>query len=301
MGEYREKLSELKKEQKAKSSERTAPVIAVILLLLAVCVIGLFVGIAEGRGGVTFGALGVGVLIIIVGVKALTSAVYPTEEEQAELNEYAYLAKRESRAERERFGVPEDAPTVTRKYHGGGHYGSCKYLMFVRDNKLCFHAAELNDFPGYFEIDIDEIRMFRRDGELYRETKITGGGGGGSSVAGALIGGVIAGQTGALIGSRKGTQEIKSEIVTHDSRKVLLTAKEEEYEFCHNDFDAFMRLIPQKEQSNVYAQSVSAEQERQENSGSVSGQIKELASLRDEGIITEEEFQTKKTELLSII
>ncbi len=301
MGEYREKLSELKKEQEAERSERMDPVLIVTFLLLVGCVILFLIGIVAGVDGLVTGAMGGGAFIIIVGAKALTSAGDPTEEDQAELNEYVCLAEEESRAERELFGAPEDAPTVTRKYHGGGHYGSCKYLMFVSDNKLCFHAAELNDFPGYFEIDIDEIRMFRRDGELYRETKITGGGGGGSSVAGALIGGVIAGQTGALIGSRKGTQEIKSEIVTHDSRKVLLTAKEEEYEFCHNDFDAFMRLIPQKEQSNVYAQSVSVGQERQENAGSVSGQIKELASLRDEGIITEEEFQTKKTELLSRI
>ncbi len=80
MGEYREKLSELKKEQEAERSERMDPVLIVTFLLLVCCVILFLIGIVAGVDGLVTGALGGGVFIIIVGEKALTSAGDPTEE-----------------------------------------------------------------------------------------------------------------------------------------------------------------------------------------------------------------------------
>jgi hypothetical protein len=55
-------------------------------------------------------------------------------------------------------------------------------------------------------------------GNVYSDTKISGGG---PSIGGALVGGVIAGEAGAIVG---GTKKITSSTETHDARGVFLTA-----------------------------------------------------------------------------
>lgn len=72
------------------------------------------------------------------------------------------------------------------------------------------------------QITLKDIEYFISQGEIYRETRISGGGGGGSSLGGAVIGGVIAGEAGAIIGSRKAGTPITSRLVTHDEREVIL-------------------------------------------------------------------------------
>lgn len=68
------------------------------------------------------------------------------------------------------------------------------------------------------DILIDKIKYFRLIGQKYVTTEITGGG---SSLKGAVIGGMIAGDVG-VVGSRKAVDEVKSTSTVHDEQVVLL-------------------------------------------------------------------------------
>jgi hypothetical protein len=60
----------------------------------------------------------------------------------------------------------------------------------------------------------------------------------------------------------------------------------------------FLALVPQ-DRAEAAAAHVTSEPHT--NSGDVSEQIRQLGALRDEGLLTEEEFQAKKAELLASI
>ncbi|EPR10034.1 SHOCT domain-containing protein [Ruminiclostridium papyrosolvens] len=133
------------------------------------------------------------------------------------------------------------------------------------------------------------------------ENKITGGGDG-SSIGGVVVGGVIAGGAGAVIGSRKKTDPIKSELITYDNRETFLNFFEDNkvkhsLSFNYKDFDILNQLIPGKDYSIVNAIQTNAILTKVVNESKCTNaidQIRELAKLKDEGILTEQEFSDKK-------
>lgn len=179
-------------------------------------------------------------------------------------------------------------------------------------------TVNINSAITTINIPLDEIEYFTQDGELYREQVISGGGGGGSSLGGAILGGLIAGEAGAVVGSRKQTEAIKSETITHDTRHTILKLKSRSIEMDTNAFEVLNELIPEKEYSivqelrkqNIIASQLQGQGLIQEQispsqvqlqttvSVSIATQIEELAGLRDRGILTEEEFNEKKKVLL---
>lgn len=157
-------------------------------------------------------------------------------------------------------------------------------------------------------VSISQIEHFSKTGKVFTENKISGGGGGGSSISKAVVGGFIAGPAGAVINSRQKVNEIKSRLITHDSRETILNYFEgnERHSlfFDKHDFQIFNDLIPEKEFSIVNAiksSKIIKSQVSINNQESVTGQLRELANLRDEGIITENEFNEKKKQLLDKI
>lgn len=153
-------------------------------------------------------------------------------------------------------------------------------------------------------IPIKDIRYFKRVGQVRTETKISGGGGGGSSISGAVVGGLIAGTAGAVIGSRKKVEPIKSETITYDSRGVALAwryQKDGEWRDngLHLDSQAYeilMELIPEKQYDYVMSQKLPKEQPTQTKS--TKEKLTELKEMLDDGLITQEEFDAKKQQLL---
>lgn len=184
-------------------------------------------------------------------------------------------------------------------------------------NELCFfpNPPLREDFISDYEkrvmvkLPFERIEYFSAQGEVFRENIISGGGGGGSSVAGAVIGGAIAGAPGAIIGSRKDVKDIQSKLVTHDTRETVISYFDETNQrrsmfFDLDAFEVFNDLIPEKEASIVKAvkSSILVKQELDKaDSQNITGQIRNLAKLRDEGLLTEEEFAEKKKILLAKI
>lgn len=97
---------------------------------------------------------------------------------------------------------------------------------------------------------VKQIMFFREVGSVQYTTSVNGGG---VNLAGAVVGGMVAGAAGAVIGSR---QAVTSSTETHDDRKVVLKlndGREKVYDYKYYDY--FIKLIPEKEYSFVMAKS----------------------------------------------
>ena len=171
------------------------------------------------------------------------------------------------------------------------------------NEKFCFPQKVSSMLDKYF-ISLERIRYFYEEGELRRDAYISGGGGGGTSVKGAAIGGLLAGETGAIIGSRKEVQPISTTYLTFDEREVPLFyvdiyGKEQVLTFNHEALRILRNIIPEKEFDVVHATQVAQMVEQTKGNGNVSDRMKQLVELREQGFLTEAEFSVKKEELLS--
>jgi len=169
-------------------------------------------------------------------------------------------------AHKSRFGVPNSAQKV--KCYSGDRSFSEKYLSgsgdvyFWTDNANLFFAPAFNSSitfkcGGAIKIPFINIKSFSRQGDSYNEVHITGGGGGGgagSSIKGAIVGGIIAGEAGAIIGSRKKINPInpiKTENRFIDKRQTIIEmsyGRNDSYLFFDSDiYDKLLKIIPNKE------------------------------------------------------
>lgn len=146
------------------------------------------------------------------------------------------------------------------------------------------------------DILIDKIKYFRLIGQKYVTTEITGGG---SSLKGAVIGGMIAGDVG-VVGSRKAVDEVKSTSTVHDEQVVLLYSSDlkQVITFNSNAYSILTKLIPEKEYE-VVVQS-GKEALTTNDSKSAADAVREYKKLLYEGIISTQEFEKKKKELLAL-
>lgn len=98
---------------------------------------------------------------------------------------------------------------------------------YINRNKDVIESQnDINNFYRksviYDKILISKIQYYAKEGDVQYTTKVSGGGGGGSSIKGAIIGGIIAGEAGAIIGSRQKVEEVHSTTETHDSRQTII-------------------------------------------------------------------------------
>lgn len=168
-----------------------------------------------------------------------------------------------------------------------------------------FYQKLVNDSPIVQQIPFDKIQCFMKIGDVQYTSKISGGGGGGSSLSGAIIGALIAGETGAIIGSRRSTSQIKTTVETHDTRKTQLRYlnKNGSIEIFEREgydlYDYLLSKIPEKDLLSIQlAQDVTRSNEKHE-SPSRANRLRELKSLLDDGILTEEEFNAEKQKILN--
>ncbi|WP_052090544.1 SHOCT domain-containing protein [Desulfosporosinus sp. HMP52] len=174
------------------------------------------------------------------------------------------------------------------------------FYMWIEDNKIIL----CQDCPGNPVDDIgkhylllDNIVSFRVEGEMFNQLEITGGGGGGSSLSGAIIGGMLAGGAGAIIGSRKDMDSIKSTNTLLDKRITEIHYSEDDNEiniyFAGDMYDQLMGIIPNKNYNRI--------QEKCQSSSDLHQKLSDLKKLRNGDLITEQEYQRKKVELLNQI
>lgn len=132
----------------------------------------------------------------------------------------------------------------------------------------------------------------------------------GSQIGGAIIGGVLAGGVGAIIGGMGASSESTSvvnklELIvavnnlkksTHrvvfkspfDFGKFITNREEDEIIHWHNLLTHIIKRVDSESNSTII----------NKETGSLTDDLKKLAELRNEGILTEEEFQQQKRKIL---
>ena len=121
---------------------------------------------------------------------------------------------------------------------------------------------------------------------------------------GAVAGAIIGGGAAAIIGSQVGTQTT-TEVITRDDRRITLYINEnntlETLTINSKNIDktinAFRELIPNKEESVVQIESSKNAKNAVVSSAD---ELKKFKELLDSGIITQEEFDAKKKQLLGL-
>lgn len=119
--------------------------------------------------------------------------------------------------------------------NGDGFLANSLYQIYRKDNELIFIRPVKSEYPTdvtkirVVRLSIDEIMYYKSEGVLRYEQQLSGGGGMGINYGGALVGGILFGNAGAIIGSRRNEEikDIKSETVTHDTRMLILVVRRE--------------------------------------------------------------------------
>ena len=159
-------------------------------------------------------------------------------------------------------------------------------------------------------IPLENILSYQLIGNIEHTTITSGGGGGGGqpNLYGAVIGGLLFGGAGAIIGSQTGIHinPIKSDIVENDSRVTILNLKNSEgqaeiRELPYYYSEVFMKVIPEKEFNFIQAQNTPTQRQTQNAPArNIVEEIKQLKELLDLGLITQEEFDAKKKQILNL-
>lgn len=158
------------------------------------------------------------------------------------------------------------------------------------------------DFGIDTVIPVNKIIFFAKEGDVSYTTHTTGGG---TNYGGALVGGLLGGEAGAIIASR---QKVTTYTREHDNRVCILKLETGEETLPFKMYEFLNRLIPEKEYRYIIASSnqksidnilmkpVQKVNELKENSKAA--ELREFKNLLDEGIISKEEFEAQKNKLL---
>lgn len=158
--------------------------------------------------------------------------------------------------------VPHNAARVTVKGYEGQNVAIPNTIKEI--SSLCVWADDENlymlpkfDLVDYklnkkiyriITIEKKSVVDITQEGNVHYTTEVRGGGGGGSSIKGAIVGGVIAGEAGAIIGSRKATDPITSSTKQIDDRTTNMKILDLNNNFCeltfeYNDYYALSKFI----------------------------------------------------------
>lgn len=156
--------------------------------------------------------------------------------------------------------------------------------------------------------DILSVEVFE-DGESVTKTAR------GSQLGGALLGGIVFGPLGAVVGGLSGKKKTENKVKRLDLRLAINDTSSPIHDVCFMDVEVKKSSVVYKNAyKNVTHWSAIIEtlikraddddRKKQQagindmNSVDVPGRIRELAKLREEGLITDEEYAAQKTKLL---
>ncbi len=178
---------------------------------------------------------------------------------------------------------------------------SNKDIVFCPDALNC--GTETDIANHIILIKYNDIKYFTKDGTISYTNEIIDNGKN-ISVSGAVIGGLIAGEAGAIIGSRKDINKIENVSVKHDEIYTYVYFEKNNevklVEIKGNEFyQRILHLIPEKEYNCVVHKTKEISLDMSLETTDIKLKLKDIKSMFDEGLITEEEYNDKKSDLLS--
>ena len=172
-----------------------------------------------------------------------------------------------------------------------------KHILYRTTVRELPRKINPQDIRAYV-IPVDNIEYFSVAGDERRETHIAGGESTGVNVPGAIVGGLIAGDAGVIIGGQPKQKPIYSYNLHFDNRFVELLYTEnavaKKLKLSITSYPLLEKWMPHKEYS--YVQRVSNSSIPQNKFD----EIKHYKELLDSGIITMEEFERKKAQILEL-
>lgn len=196
-----------------------------------------------------------------------------------------------------------DKDEIWVSYQGMGVY-SPGYLW--EDGKNIVYCPDLLNQCGrsirenLLIIPFEQIMFYTKDGNISYTNKILNDGKG-VSVSGAIVGGLIAGDAGAIIGAGKDAHKIKSVTETHDEVHTFIYYGKDNENVKIADvkgqkfYAHILQILPSKEYN--YVKNATLDSTLKEN-GSAKDSLIRLKDLYDSGLIDETEYKTKKEEIL---
>ncbi len=191
--------------------------------------------------------------------------------------------------------IPKNAIKI--RYYGGYKKKLSRKIYYWASLSSIFFNDPKTD--SAIKINKYDIISFNTIGKYNVSQKISGGqvSGGGVSLGGAVVGGIIAGPVGAIIGGRKKvkSEPIRTENVVKDTRSVVL---------YFNAYNSNQKMVLDyalyKELCNICpGKNTDTRRTTTQSQDDIPTQIKKLANLKEQGILTKEEFEKKKAELLA--
>lgn len=150
----------------------------------------------------------------------------------------------------------------------------------------------------------DKIKFYTRNGNVTYSTYAVQTGKD-FSLSGAVTGALIGGGIGAVIGSQKDANKTETRTTVHDQRVFYLYYEENNEVKCisstdssaGNFYDFLHNVMLDKDYEYIQAQVVT----QQRNESNASERLKQLNELHDSGLITDEEYNQKRNELISAL
>lgn len=182
-------------------------------------------------------------------------------------------------------------------YAPGYQWDDGKNIVFCND--------ALNQYDQPFSanmliIPFEDIIFYTKDGTISYTNEIVNLGKN-ISLSGAIMGGLIAGDAGAIIGANKDANKIESITVEHDDVHTFVYYKMENEtvklaDFQGKDFYSYiLHLLPQKEY-NYVSKHLSKQNNLKQTS--IKDDLKKLKDLYENDLIDETEYKSKKEQLL---
>ena len=230
---------------------------AIIMCVLSIAILCGLAGIS-GEGALIIGVMGT---VAVIGWLVINESTNQQAEEEK---------KEEIKNSSEYSKYIQKYKKLITKYKGSEYYlkakekGGTRHYAILDNNihiiedlneeELIKKVAASGMFPNEKVYNIDEIRYYTIEGSVYQQQHISGGGGGGSSIKGAVVGSLIAGDAGAVIGSRKKIDDVQTTYVEEDDRRVVITfIDDDELEVSYKFYDRLLDYIPEKDYENYIA------------------------------------------------
>lgn len=152
-----------------------------------------------------------------------------------------------------------------------------------------------------------DIKYYEMVGEKFYENKISGGGSEGPNIGGAIIGAQFGGAAGAIIGGQQTINPIQSELILHDTRKLLMIFSLDDGVsdiLCNSEFFGVLKVNLPEKSKEIYeeiAKHMVLGNSVKKEETDFNKKFKLLEELLKDGHISKEEYEVKKKKLIDEI